>query len=148
MKDALLLSIYRHWVWSDRMKELFEWYLAEEGPLEDIKMAGLFLSSLGTCMCLWYSLLYATCEGLEAGKVDIPQEIDMTYPKFREKLHRFRNATFHVQKNLEPHKLMDILMSEETVPAIRTLHQKVGEYLVREIEKLPSYQDGVKKSKT
>jgi hypothetical protein len=148
MKDALLLSTYRHWVWSDKMKELFELRLTAEGPLENITMANLFLSCLGTCMCLWYSLLYATCEGLEEGGVDISYEFEMTYPEVRNKLRRFRNATFHVQDDLEPDKLMDILRCDEIVTTIRTLHQKVGEYLVREIKMLPSYQEGVKKSKT
>jgi hypothetical protein len=146
MKDALLLSIHRHWVWSDRMKVLFEWYLAAEGPVKSFKVVDLFLSSLGTCMCLWYSLLYVTCEGLEKGKVDISREIDMGYTEVHHKLKLFRNAVSHVQNHLESDKLMDILQCDEIVPAIRRLHQKVGEYLVREIKMLPSYQGGVKKS--
>src|SRR5712692_505346 len=107
MNDKILLSIHRHWIWADRMKELFEYYLSKEGPLTDFTMMDLFSSSLGTCMCMWYSLLYETCEGLRgSGKVDIAGEIDPNYGKFRGRLKNFRDATFHVQPQLEPEKLM------------------------------------------
>lgn len=147
MNDKILLSIHRHWTWADRMKELFEYYLSKEGPLTDFTMMDLFLSSLGTCMCMWYSLLYATCEGLqEKGKVNIAGEIDQNYDKVCCELRRFRNATFHVQPQLEPEKLMVVLKNPDIVPIIRTLHERVGAYLVQHIQQLPAYQKGVRES--
>ncbi len=146
MNDALLISTYRHWIWSDRMKELFEFYLANEEPQVDIMASDFFLSSIGTCMWLWYALLYATCEGLQAGKVNVAEEIDPTYRTWCNKLRLFRNAAFHVQEHLEPSKFTDVLRSEEIVPVIRGLHQNVGEYLARHIAALPSYREGVERA--
>jgi len=88
------------------MKELFEYYLSKEDPLADFIMMELFLSSLGTCMCMWYSLLYVTCEGLQgSGKVDITGEIDPNYGKVRNKLKEFRNAAFPCRHDLSPRSL-------------------------------------------
>jgi methionine synthase II (cobalamin-independent) len=94
-------------------------------------------------MCLWYALLYATCEGLESGKVDIAHEVVDRYAEVRDELRRFRNAVFHVQANLEPDKLMDVFESESMVPLVRSLHEQIGKYVLREIRQLPSYQEGV-----
>ena len=147
MNDKILLSIHRHWTWADRMKELFEYYASKEGPLTNFTTMKLFLSSLGTCMCMWYSLLYATCEGLQkSGKVNIDDEIDPNYGKVCDELRKFRNATFHVQTQLDDEKFMAVLKNPDIVPIIRTLHERVGAYLARQIQKLLAYQKGVKES--
>jgi hypothetical protein len=129
------------------MKELFECYLRIEGVPQDFEMWELFQSSMGTCLCIWYALLFATCEGVENdGKVSICTSIDPNYAKVREQLRRFRNATFHVHADVEPKKLMAVFLEKGIVPKIRGLHQRVGEYLVHEIRELPSYQAGVRKA--
>ena len=132
MDIQLLVSLHRHWVWADRMKELFEFYLEKEWPIpdEDLKPDSPHLiSSLFTCMCLWYGLLYATCDGIEAhAKVKVAS-IAPDYDKASAKLRRFRNAMFHVQPEYWSDKLMDVIGDGNLPDTIRAIHKQVGDWL-------------------
>ena len=77
--DVLLISTYRHWIWSDGMKELFEVHLAHEEPQVDIMASDFFLILHRDLERPRYALLYATCEGLQAGKVNVAEEIYRTH---------------------------------------------------------------------
>lgn len=114
------------------MKELFEFYLAKEGlpNAENLRPNQPYLvSSMFTCMCLWYALLYATCEGIEEeGKLDI-KTIAPKYDVARGVLRRFRNAMFHVQPEYWTNKITDILHDSELPTTIREIHQQLGDWL-------------------
>lgn len=114
------------------MKELFEFYLAEEGlPNPDhIKPDQPYLfSSIFTCMCLWYSLLYATCEGIEQqGQIQLIS-IAPKYDQAQGILRRFRNAMFHVQPTYWSAKLTDVLYNSDIPTVIREIHSQIGEWL-------------------
>ena len=132
MNTEMLLSLHRHWVWADRMKELFEFYLKKEGLPSPESLAPTqpyLLSSMFTCMSLWYGLLYVTCEGIEnAQNVNIC-DIAPAYPKNKASLRRFRNAMCHVQPKYWTPKLFNILKDANVVDDIRSIHEQVGEWL-------------------
>lgn len=118
------------------MKELFEFYLAKEGlPSEDALAPDqpYLLSSMFTCMCLWYGLLFATCDGVEAGKVSM-ESIAPEYGQVKDTLRRFRNAMFHVQPDYWSEKLMAVLRDESMADTIRQIHVQVETWLRENFE--------------
>jgi hypothetical protein len=137
MDPLLLASLLRHWTWADRQKELFEFYLRKDFPSlseDDIGSPEFFVSSMVTCMCLWYALLYATCDGIkEYAGVDV-STIAPAFAKSGEFLRHFRNATFHVQHEYLSEKLMDVLREPDMATAIRSIHDNVGEWLKCQVE--------------
>lgn len=56
METELLISLHRHWVWADRMREMFEYYLKTEWPIlpESVERDQRYiLSSIFTSMCFY-----------------------------------------------------------------------------------------------
>lgn len=140
MKPEQLFSILRHWTWADRQRELFEYYLRKDFPniTEDFTFdESFFVSSMATCMGLWYGLLYVTCEGIDdSGKVQVSSIAPEFDQKTSDLLRRFRNAMFHVQDEYWSPKLMDVLREPDTAEAIRAVHQKVGRWVEGETAKV------------
>lgn len=137
MNIEILVSLHRHWVWADRMKELFEFYLKKEGLPAEESLAPdqpYMLSGMFTCMFLWYGLLYVTCDGIEKVGEAKMSDIAPTYDAAKEKLHRFRNAMFHVQPRYWSPKLMDVLKDRKIIGQIRAIHVKVGQWLETQLK--------------
>jgi hypothetical protein len=147
----LKLSLWRHWTWADRMRELFVHYLRLDYPNlsdKDYSHPGFFVSSMVTAMVLWYGLLYATCQGIEdSGKFNITQ-IAPAYPKVRERLRRFRNAAFHVHPKWWSPKLMDVLREPEDATDIRCVHDAVGAWLRNEFEQYDERDGGAESNRS
>lgn len=108
-KYHTIMSIFKHWQWADWTKEEFEYHLNIDFPdifnSQDTNIEFfLFNSSTGKCMLVWYSLLYAVCEGIKKlykrdfndNIVDI-YKITPNFKNIEDDLRIFRNATFHVQ---------------------------------------------------
>lgn len=137
MNIEILVSLHRHWVWADRMKELFEYYLRKEGlpPEESLNPDQPYmLSSMFSCMFLWYALLYVTCDGVEkVGKAKM-SDVSSAFNKVRKTLYQFRNAIFHVQSQYWSQKLMDVFKDEEIVDGIRATHVSVGTWLEEQLK--------------
>jgi hypothetical protein len=133
MDIQLLVSFHRQWIWADRMKEIFEFYLAEEWPIpeEDLGVRSPYwTSSIFTCMCLWCGLLYVTCDGIKehAGE-KVLLSIVPTYGKIRKKLRLFRNAMFHVQPSYWSSMLMDVVQDDKLPTDISEIHKSVGAWI-------------------
>jgi len=137
MEFQVLLSIYRHWLWADRMRELFEHYLRCNLPPSVDQFTfdeAFFTTSMVTCMSLWYGLLFAACDGLEKASGLSVSEISSEYARVRELLRRFRNAVFHVQPDYWSEKLMAVLREEQLATAIRAVHRSVGAWLETQVK--------------
>jgi|LGVF01.2.fsa_nt_gb hypothetical protein len=137
METELLISLHRHWVWADRMREMFEYYLKTEWPIlpESVERDQPYmLSSIFTCMCLWYGLLYVTCEGIDEYSDTAVSTVAPEFDSVRNTLRRFRNAMFHVQPKYWSDKLMAVLEDEPIVDSIRNTHSKVGTWLEEHLE--------------
>jgi hypothetical protein len=136
MDIQLLLSLHRHWVWADRMKELFEFYLAEEWPIPEEHLgptSPYWISSIFTCMCLWYGLLYVTCDGIEEHAGVKVTSIAPSYNKISFTLRRFRNAMFHVQASYWSDKLMNVIRDDKIPDDIREVHKLVGAWIEKKL---------------
>ena len=139
MDSGLLLSILRHWTWADRQKELFEFYLRNDFPNlseGDIGKPGFFVSSMVTCLCIWYALLYATCDGINKEVGINVSTIAPAFAKNEDLLRHFRNATFHVQPKYLSEKLLEVLKNPDVAVAIRSIHDNVGEWLKHQVAEL------------
>lgn len=137
MKRELLISLHRHWVWADRTKEMFEYYLNKEWPIPTESLnptSPYFISSLFTCMCLWYALLYATCDGIEQEAKIMVVEIAPEYEYLGPKLPHFRNAMFHVQAHYWSPKLMSVITDKDMPAQIRKVHDQVGNWIKSQVE--------------
>jgi hypothetical protein len=135
----IALSIWRHWAWSDRMRELFLYYLKDDFsnlPPDFLEQPSFWVSSMVTTMALWYALLYVTCEAIEKEAGIDMQTISADYPKVSDRLRRFRNATFHVQSEFWSSKIMEILKDPETATTISSVHKAVEQWLRSELRKL------------
>lgn len=67
MPGQLLASDSRHWTWADRIREFFDFNLRTDLPQlsEDfVDDPSVFTCNTFTSMCLWYGLLYVTCDGI------------------------------------------------------------------------------------
>ncbi|MGC8495344.1 MAG: hypothetical protein ACP5SH_26825 [Syntrophobacteraceae bacterium] len=137
MNAEILVSLHRHWVWADRQKELFEYYLRTEGQPspESLKPDKPYmLSSMFTCMFLWYGLLYVTCDGIEkVGKTKMAH-VSPTFNQVKGTLYQFRNAMFHVQPQYWSPKLLNIFRDQQTVERIRATHVNVGTWLEEQLK--------------
>lgn len=130
MNKGLLVSIHRHWLWADRMQRTFFASLNPNLKEEDAK--DIFISNWGMCMCLWYGLLFAVCEGLREGKFAVPTvqaEIDGIY----EDLKLFRHAVFHVQKKYWSPKLFRIMQDKTSAFTIKLIHDEIGNWLLTQL---------------
>ncbi len=131
MKTEVLLSIHRHWIWANWIKEKFGVALGRT-PHNEIDT--LILEPAGTYMCLWYGLLFAVCEGLRKQGVSISSvqaEIDSVYDSLR----LFRNAVFHVQPKYWSRKLLDFMVVEGNATKVHCIHNRIGEWLLEEVDR-------------
>jgi len=140
-QTEILLSLWRHWVWADRMRELFDYYIKSDFdklPNDFLSNSSFWVSSMITTMFLWYGLLYAVCDGIEKGYGTSVNTIAPAFKNIRGRLQKFRNAVFHVQPNFWSPKLMEILSDPEAAHEIRAVHHQVGEWLRKQIEPFDS----------
>lgn len=85
-------------------------------------------------MCLWYGLLYVTCDGIEEHAKIRVSTIAPEYAKISSTLRCFRNAMFHVQPGYWSGKLMRVIEDGDTPTAIRAIHTSVGAWLEKELK--------------
>lgn len=130
MDREVFLSIHRHWIWANSVKEQFRVALGHR-HLEDQDLENFFIRPAGTYMCVWYGLLFAVCEALRQQGVVIPEaqdEINAVYNS----LKRCRNAVFHVQPKYWSRKLLDFIVVEENASKVHRIHNGIGKWLLRE----------------
>ena len=106
--------------------------------LEPIFHIYVHSSDLGIFMGAWYSYLYVVIEGykeLELHDIEIDELINSDHV---DRLRRFRNSTFHYQKEWLSHKTLEIFendLEDDHVDWVQNLHLKLGAFISREIKK-------------
>jgi hypothetical protein len=134
----ILVSIWRHWVWADRMRDLFKYYYDDEFSQlskEAIANPAIFwTNSTMTVLFLWYGLLYVVCEGIETElDVDI-NTIAPAFKKIKGRLKNFRNAVFHVQPKVWSPKLEEVLNDPTIAGEIHSIHDGIGQWLKEQLK--------------
>lgn len=138
-----IISLHRYWICADRMRLLFYDSLKNEGheplpgelyPFSHILIHG---GDVGIFMGAWYSYLYAVIEGYIDLKLSNDAIDKLISSDHANRLKRFRNATFHVQKEWLSPKTLGIFEKDhedDHVVWIRDLHEKMGAYLLTHIK--------------
>lgn len=139
MEKDLLASLYRHWIWSELMKQSHEKEMVKDEKFYETektaeeKRINFFTKELFIFMFIWFGLVFAMCEAFKENKViipDIQKDIDEIYND----LKLFRNAIFHVQEKFLSHKFRNLLTNKDFLKKIKNIHDGIRRYLEEEIE--------------
>jgi hypothetical protein len=129
--SEILLTIHRHWIWADRIREeYFERLKANPPNNEDL--VEFFSTGDGMYLCLWFGLEFVVCDALRERKLVIPnaqKEINGIYKSFE----RFRNAIFHVQPKFFSPKMFELLNDPTHQARIDKAHKEIGQWRSNEI---------------
>lgn len=126
MPSIELATRYRHWCIADSIKQ----FILTEVPGRDrarlpeeiLGMGEVFSSFMR--LSVWYSLLYVVVEGYrELGVADDTVDTLLAKESHVEALRRFRNATFHYQKEPFSDKLMEFLVLNDATEWARALNR-------------------------
>lgn len=96
-------------------------------------------------MYLFYSFVYSTVEGWqESGEKDDRLKQLLSETNKLDKLRRFRNAVFHVQKEFISPKTISFLDEKDTEHWIREVHFALGKALENHPDIKPYFEMGKK----
>ncbi len=134
MKEELLQSLYRHWIWAAEMKLSHE-NARKESKIIDEKentpeetLIEFFTIKMYIFMFIWWGLVFCMCEAFKKKEIiipDIQKDIDDIYDDLR----RFRNAIFHVQDKFVSHKFRKLLTNKDFLVKIENIHNGIKKYL-------------------
>ena len=117
--DRHVVTLYRYFMWADRMREAMERMLDEGGPR-------LLVSSAGDLLFLYtsyyHSALYIVIEGWDDLGLKDP-EIDQRLLQVDNValLKRFRHGTFHFQREYLDSRIIDLVSTEGVAEWIRSV---------------------------
>ena len=129
MDNETFITLHRHWMWANVMKQHFDGELGK-----GVKLPFNIADRPGAYMLLWYGLLFSVLETFQNAGItfpDIQQEIDEIY----EPLKDLRNAVFHPQPRYWPKKLLGFISMKDTPVKVRTVHSFIGGYFLQEIRR-------------
>lgn len=113
------------------------------GVKNDENLTLLLLQSSLLYLTIFYGLVYTTVEAwIDAKLRDEKVDQLLRDPGKLEKLKRFRNATFHVQKDFISEKHLAFLEQAETESWIKELHRSIGAALERHPDIAPFFKKG------
>lgn len=129
----LIVTLWRHWVWADNLRQQFFSFYDNEihhHSIENVRdFVELSMSNTVTNLFISYGLLYVVCDGIESELSIRVNEIAPSFENARERLRRFRNAVFHVQPEFWSPKLLEIFNDPNMADEIALIHQQVGDWL-------------------
>ncbi len=129
--DEQLMRLHRHWIWANYAKGEFEEALNTEG-WDDVTS---FVARVPWAMYMWYSLLWAVIAGYTKRGIRLGGQLGEDIRPLREPLRDARNATFHVEDDLDYYdsRFVDIVRQAPT--QITRVHQTLGRLLLDEIRR-------------
>jgi hypothetical protein len=129
--DEQLMRLHRHWIWANYAKGEFDDALRTEGwdAFEN------FVARVPWAMYLWYGLLYAVIAGYTSRRVRLRGQLREDISSIREPLKDARNATFHVERDLDYYedRFTDIVRGSPD--QIRRVHHTLGQLLLDEMRR-------------
>ena len=99
----------------------------------------LFHSPPGICLMYVYSALYVVIEGWQDLGLNDPKIDDLIQSPFVDRLRRFRNATFHYQKDIISLKHLELFGTEEerTEMWLRDLYSELSRFFTKNTMPMP-----------
>ena len=141
-----LLTLHRYWMWANRMRVLFDQALADpkriaEGA-NDVRKMGLtfFADDPGIFMSYWYAGLYVVIEGWREQGFHDPDIDRLIESPNTDLLRRYRNGSFHFQKEYFDQRFQGFMAEQGTVVWVRELNRTFGRYFLRELNENNSGQ--------
>ncbi len=112
-----IVTLYRYYSLAVYMRKCFQREM-DDGWGEalvrgDLSPIMLFYSPPGICLMYMYSALYVVIEGWKDLGLNDPKIDDLIQSPFVDRLRRFRNATFHYQKDIISLKHLELFGTEE-----------------------------------
>lgn len=112
-----VLTLYRYFAYAAQMRALFrmetktDWIKSMDG--DEANLIGFFYSKAGLYLLYSYSGIYLVIEGWKELKLSDEKIDKLISSPYLERLRRFRNATFHYQKEPLSMKHLDFFGTEE-----------------------------------
>jgi hypothetical protein len=127
--DLKLISLHKHWLNADAVKQVVAKPIGDNNGLPDDLTALAEMYSSFSRLLVLYGLIYVVVEGYRELKTT-NAKIDelISQEDFVDSLRLFRNATFHYQKQPIPEKALKFLELPESENWIRELHSSFKEY--------------------
>jgi hypothetical protein len=112
-----IVTLYRYYSFAAYMRECFRREM-DDGWGEalirgDLSPIMLLYSPPGICLMYMYSALYVVIEGWKNLELNDPKIDDLIQSPFVDRLRRFRNASFHYQKDIVSLKHLELFGTEE-----------------------------------
>ena len=129
--DEQLMRLHRHWIWANYAKREFEEALSTEG-WDDVTS---WVARVPWAMYIWYGLLWAVIAGYTSRRIWLCGQLREDIRPLREPLRDARNATFHVERDLDYYdpRFTDIVRKDPT--QIVRVHQALGQLLLDEMRR-------------
>jgi hypothetical protein len=105
-----------------KVKEYLEQY-------QEVGVLWFLQTAPGIFQAYWYGSLYVVIEGYRELGLDNPDIDQLLESPNVDHLRLFRNGTFHFQPELISEKLFWFWDSEDSVDWVKTLHQKLGQFI-------------------
>lgn len=132
MLDPKLVSLHKHWVTADAVKQAVNVKIKVNKDFSEIFLQQAELHSVFQRLSVLYALIYVVVEGfVELKCEDADVEKLLSQVDYVDTLRLFRNATFHYQKEPISAKALKFLELEESEIWIQKLHHSFGKYFER-----------------
>tara|TARA_R110000764_G_C11017266_1_gene383843 strand:+ start:92 stop:529 length:438 start_codon:yes stop_codon:yes gene_type:complete len=134
MLDSKLVSLHKHWITADAIKQVVSSKVDVEAGLPEELQKLAESHSIFQRLTVLYSLLYVVVEGYRELKYE-NEIIDslLAQDDYVDALRLFRNAIFHYQKQPIPEKAMKFLELKESELWIHKLHRSFGSFFEKEL---------------
>lgn len=126
-----IFSLHRYYLTADTMRRDMRSYLREHPGSSDVN--SIEFTQFFAYMSMWYSTLWVVLEGWAELKIEDPDMDQILADDNAALLRRFRNATFHYQRDYFDQRVIDYVQSEDSVGWVYMAHKRVGDALLREL---------------
>lgn len=138
-----LLSLHRYWIYSNRMKVLFEEELKNiitnktHLNIDYRTEHSLYIGDYNLFRSYWYGSLFVVIEGYQNNfKISDKRIDDLMNLEYINNLRLFRNSTFHYQKEFYPEKASKVDNENEFIDWVKKLHSELGKFIIRELSSI------------
>jgi hypothetical protein len=129
--DEQLSRLHRHWIWANHAKRTFDSALSTDGWPDVTVWSG----RAACAMFIWYGLLSALIAGLTSRRVRYRGALAKDVRTIREPLRNARNATFHIEHDVDYYEARFVRIAEQDATQIRRIHQALGQLLLDEMRR-------------
>jgi len=121
------MSIHRHWIWADRIRDEYFERLKADPPM-DSDLVGYFLTGHGMYLCIWFGLEFAVWDEIQSRGFPVPNAAK-EMQEISKSLKDFRHTIFHIQPEYFSSMTWKLLNKPDHQFKISNAHKEIGEWL-------------------